>query len=191
MTAAGKAEVLARDADPLEVLRGGEHPLDQLAVLVLDPVALDQRLPRLGDAVGQAVADHLQLTEVEHPRPGGEGSDAMRYLGVAESLAEEAGQLGLEAGDLPAQLQPRLALVDRDAKPGNSSCLSRAGISESVGHAASRVDAAIHRASSTAICGTPLHLDRGNSDPAAGPLDRDALGGRAEEETERARRRRR
>ena len=41
----------------------------------------------------------------------------MRYLSVAEGLAEEGRQLGLEAGDLAAQLQSRLALVDRDAKP--------------------------------------------------------------------------
>lgn len=117
MAAAGEAEVFARDSDPLEVLGGGEHPLDQRPVLVLDQVALDQRLPGLGDAVGEAVANCLQPAEVDHPRLGAEGIDAMRDLGVAEGLAEEGRQLGLEAGDLPPQLQPRLALVDRDAEP--------------------------------------------------------------------------
>ena len=117
MTAAGKSEVLARNADPLEVLRGGEHPLNQFAVLVLDPVPLDERFAGLGNAIGEPVANCLQRAEVEHPWLGGEGTDAMRDLGVAERLAEKSRQLSLEAGDLTAQLQPRLALVDCDAKP--------------------------------------------------------------------------
>jgi hypothetical protein len=117
VAAAVEAEVLARDAHPLEVLRGSEHLLDQLPVLVLDPVALDEHLPGLGDAIGKTVADRLQGAEVEHPRLNGEGSDPMGHLGVAESLAEKGRQLGLEAGDLPAQLQPRLALVNRNAEP--------------------------------------------------------------------------
>jgi hypothetical protein len=39
------------------------------------------------------------------------------YLGVTEGLAEEAGQLRLELGDLPAQLGPCSALVDREVEP--------------------------------------------------------------------------
>jgi len=108
-------EVLAGDLDPLEVLRGGEHLLDQLAVLVLDPVLLHKRPPRFRDAIRQVIAHRLQLTEVKHPRGGSDGVHAMRDLGVTERLAEEPGQLGLEPTDLPSQLQPRLALVYRDA----------------------------------------------------------------------------
>jgi hypothetical protein len=114
---AGKPEVFPGDANPLEVLRGGEHLLDQLVVLVLDPLALDQRLPRLSHAIGEPVPKRLQLTEIEHPRRGGDGLDAVRDLRVTEPLADETGELGLEAGDLPAQLQPRLALVDRTNQP--------------------------------------------------------------------------
>src|SRR5215211_3074848 len=115
--AAVETEVFAGDADPLEVLRSGEHPLDQGAILVLDLAPLDQRLARLGDAVGERVAQRLQLAEVEQPRRAGEGLDAVGYLGVAESLAEEDGQLRLELGDLPAQLRPGSALVDGEVEP--------------------------------------------------------------------------
>jgi hypothetical protein len=118
--AAVEAEVLAGDLDPLVVLGGGEHPLDQLAVLILDPPPLDQRLPSLGDPVGEAVANRLQLTEVEDPGRRGERADSMGHIGVAEGLAEETRQLRLEPPDLAPQLQPRLALVDGDAEPGKS-----------------------------------------------------------------------
>jgi hypothetical protein len=117
MPAARQTEIGSGDANPLEVLRGGEHPLDQRPVLLLDPPALEERLPRLGDAVGELVAKRLQLAQVEHPRPRGNRVDAVRHLGVAEGLAEESRQLRLEAGDLLAQLQPRPALVDDDAQP--------------------------------------------------------------------------
>ena len=115
--AAVQAEVLARDPDPFEVLRGGEHPLDQRPVLVLDPSPLDQRLTGLGDAVGELVAQRLQLAEIEQSRCGGSRLDAVRHLGVAEGLAEQGCELRLELGDLPAQLRPRPALVDGEVEP--------------------------------------------------------------------------
>lgn len=117
MPAAVEAEVFAGDADPLEVLRGGEHPLDQLPVLVLDPPPLDQRPAGLGGAVGELVAQRLQLAEVEQPRLCGERLDAVGHLGVAEGLAEQACELRLELGDLPAQLPPCPALVDGEVEP--------------------------------------------------------------------------
>lgn len=117
MPTAVEAEVFAGDADPLEVLGGGEHPPDELVVLVLDPLSLYQRLPGLRRAVGEPVSNLLQLTQVEHPRRGSDGLDMVRNLGVAEPLADEAGELCLEPGDLAAQLQPRLALVDRNTQP--------------------------------------------------------------------------
>jgi len=100
--AAGQAEVFPGDANPLEVLGGGEHPLDQLLILVLDPPPLDQSPAGLGDAVGEPVPQGLQLAEVEHSRAGGDGRDPVRHLGMAERLGEEAGQLRLEPRDLPA-----------------------------------------------------------------------------------------
>ena len=114
MPAAVQAEVFAGDADPLEVLRRSEHPLDERVVLVLEPLPLHQRLPCLGDAVGKRVAHRLQLAEVEHPRRRADRVDAVRHLGVAEPLADETGELRLQPGDLATQLQPRLALVDAD-----------------------------------------------------------------------------
>jgi hypothetical protein len=116
--AAVEPQVFPGDLDPLEVLRRGKHLLDELAVLVLDSPPLHQRSPGLGDPVGEPVADGLELAEVEHPRSGRGGLDPVRDLGVSEGLGEEIGELGLEAGDLPAQLQSRPSLVDRDPKPG-------------------------------------------------------------------------
>lgn len=154
--AAGLADVGAGNADPLEVLRGDEHPAQQLAVVGLNLFPLDQRPACRGDPVGETVADRLQLTEVEHPRRGGCGCDPVGHIGVSEGVAEEPRQLRLEPGDLPAQLQPRLALVDSAVEPGELLSSQQGGHPEKCSHAASRVAAAIHNASSTAIWGTPL-----------------------------------
>lgn len=116
MATAVQTEVFPRDPDPLEVLRGGEHPLHQLAVLVLSPRPLDEGAPRLRYAVGETIADHLELAEIEDPGRGCDRVDPVRHLGVTEGLAEEPAQLGLEPGDLAAQLKPGLALVDRDIR---------------------------------------------------------------------------
>jgi len=118
VAAAGKTEVLTRDPHPLEVPGCGDHLLDQLLVLRLEPGALGKGRVRLTDPLGQPVANRLQLTEVENARSRGNRFDAMRQLGMAEGLAEEAGQLRLEAADLTAQLEPRPALVDLDLEPG-------------------------------------------------------------------------
>lgn len=111
-----EAEVLPGDPHPLEVLGSGEHPLDQLAVLGLDPGPLGEALASFGNAVGELIAHGLQLAEVEHARCRGHGSDPVGNLGVAEGIAEEVRQLRLELGDLPPQLQPRPALVYADAQ---------------------------------------------------------------------------
>lgn len=118
MPAARESHVFPGDADPLEVPRRGEHLAHQLAVALLDPLPLGDLEPRLGNAVGEAVADRLQLTEVEDPRRRRDGVDPVGDLGVAEGLGEEARQLGLQAGDLAAQLPARLALVRRRREPG-------------------------------------------------------------------------
>jgi hypothetical protein len=118
VAAAREAEVLARDPNPLEVLGDGEHLLDQIPVLGLDLRALSKGGASLRGPLGQTVAHRLQLTKAEDPRRGGDGINPMRHLGVAEGLAEEAGQLRLEAADLTAQLDPRPSLVDPDPEPG-------------------------------------------------------------------------
>lgn len=116
MPTAGQSKVFPGNPNPLEVLGGGEHSLDELVAFVLGPPALHQGLPRLRHAIGEPIADRLELAEVEHPRHRGDGIDAMRHLRVAESLADETGELRLESSDLPAQLQPRLPLVDPDTQ---------------------------------------------------------------------------
>lgn len=116
MAAAVQPEVFPRHLDPLEVLWGGQHPLHQLAVLILDPSPLDEGAPRLRDAVGETIAGHLELTEIEDAGRGCDRVDPVRHLGVTEGLAEEPAQLSLEPGDLAAQLKPGLALVDRDIR---------------------------------------------------------------------------
>lgn len=157
VTATGQAKILTGDADPLEVLRSGDHLPHQLAVLVLDLLSLHQSSPGFGDPVGKLVAERLQLTEVEEPGRGRDGFDPMRHLGVAERLAEKRGQLRLETADLAAQLDPRTTLVDPDPELGELLAFQQSGhLQGSVGQADPRVEAAIHSASSTAICGTPL-----------------------------------
>ena len=116
VAAAVQPQVFAGDPHPLEVLRGGQHPIDQPSVLLLDPGALDQGRPRLGDAIGQRVADLLELAEIEDAGRGGNRLNLVRYLDMAESLGKEPAQLRLEPGDLAAQLEPGLALIDRDAR---------------------------------------------------------------------------
>ena len=68
MAAARLAEVVARDAQPLEVLRAGQHPLQQLAVAGLELGPLAQCAARVLDPIGQGVANRLQLTQVERSR---------------------------------------------------------------------------------------------------------------------------
>lgn len=90
--------------------------MQQLAVGGLEPVLLGQGQARLGDAVGEPVAQPLQLAEVEQPRRGRDRADPVADLDPAEALGEEAGELLLQSADLTPQLAPCGALVDVDAK---------------------------------------------------------------------------
>ena len=167
--------------------RGGEHLLDQLAVLVLDPLALHQGTPGLGNPVGECVADRLQLTEVEYPWRRSDGVDPVRDLGMAEGLAEERRQLRLETADLAAQLAPRPALVDPGRRTRRSPDVSAERASrEIVGQADSKVEAAIHSASSTAICGTPLTWTAAMARRLVPRSTRVPLAGGAEEKGDRS-----
>jgi hypothetical protein len=111
VAAAGLADVGAADADPRVALRGGEHVLQQLAVGLLDEGALGEGAVGLGEAGGERVADLLKLSEVEDPRRPGSG-DAARHIDAAEAVGDEPRDLRLKLADLPAQLLPRLRLVD-------------------------------------------------------------------------------
>jgi hypothetical protein len=117
VAAAVQAEVLPGDPNPLEVLGRREHLLDELAILVLESPPLDESTPGLSHTIGEPVPDHLQLTEVEHPRGGGSCLDVVGNLRMTKTLANETGELPLEPGNLPAQLQPRVALVNCNAQP--------------------------------------------------------------------------
>ncbi len=116
VAAAGQAEVVTADLDPLEVRRGGQHPAQQLAVEGLDAGLLAQRQPRLGDPLRQLVPQPLELAEVENPRLDCDRGDAIVELDASEGLAQEAGELTLEPADLASQLDPGKALVDVDAE---------------------------------------------------------------------------
>lgn len=125
--AARLADLGAGHQHPLEPLRRLLHFPQQLAVGGLDRRAGAERGAGLADPLGEAVADRLQLAEAEQPRLGGEALDPVGDLGVAESLAEERGELRLEARDLAAQLQPRLALADSCSKPGELIAIQQSG----------------------------------------------------------------
>lgn len=96
-TAAGLADVGAADADPLELGGRIEHFAEQVAILGLDLRPVGESRAGFADALGETVADRLQLTEVEHPRRGGDAVDTVGDLGMAEGLSEERAQLRLEA----------------------------------------------------------------------------------------------
>jgi hypothetical protein len=157
VAAARQAEVVAADLDPLEVGRRSQHPAQKIAVGGLGRVLAPQGGLRLGDPLGQFVAQLLQLAEIEHPRGADGGGEAVLQLDPAEGLGEMSRQLLLEAPDLAPQLRPRETLVDLDGEgQGAVSCKQSGHRPEtSLDHAA-RVVAAIHSASSTAICGTPF-----------------------------------
>ena len=125
-------------------------------VVRLDPILLAERLFCLGNANGQVVAQPLQLAEIENPRLGSDRRDAVLDRDAAEPLGEQRGELTLEATDLAPQLGPGEALVDLDAKRHRTlSCEQlRHRPAPSLDHRS--VAAAIHNASATAICGTPL-----------------------------------
>ncbi len=106
MLAAGLAEMLVGDANPLVRFRGLEHVLEQLARL---RVALGHggRVPAdETQAVDQRVARLFELAEPEEPRPGMPGDGGGRRAGQRE--------LVLEASDLLAKAAPGGALVDFD-----------------------------------------------------------------------------
>jgi hypothetical protein len=122
--AAGLADVGAADPEPLVVGRGGEHLAEQLAVALLEVAALGQGPTGLGDAVGQLVADPLQLAEVENPGGAGGRGDRGVELDPAEGLGKQARELVLEPPDLAAQLATGKRLVGLD-DPGEAASLGK------------------------------------------------------------------
>ena len=126
VAAAGQAEVGAADPPPAVGGGVGQHLVEQLAVGVLEGIALRERAPRLGEAAGERVADLLEVPQVEHPRRS-RGPDPVRHGDPAESLGDHPRQLELELADLPAQLGAGEALIDSDSfkHTSHSQILSR------------------------------------------------------------------
>ena len=110
VAAARQAEVGAADPQPAVGGRVGQHRVAELAVGLLEGVALGQRPVRLADADGERVAQLLQLTEVEHPGRA-RGGDPVRNHDTAEARGDHPTELALEPADLPAQLGPRTRLA--------------------------------------------------------------------------------
>lgn len=114
VAATREAEVGPADPQPTEAGGVGEHSPEELAVGPLEVIPLDQGAARLGDAIGERVAHLLELPQVEHPRRS-RGGDAVRDDDAPETLGDQAAELPLEPGDLPAQLGAGQALIDRDS----------------------------------------------------------------------------
>jgi hypothetical protein len=98
---ARQAEVVPAHPHPLEVRRRGEHLPQQLVVRGLDPGALAQRPLRIGDPLGQVIAQPLQLAQAKDPGLAANRVDPVGNLHPAKGLSEEAGELALEMADLP------------------------------------------------------------------------------------------
>lgn len=111
MAAAGLADVVSGDPQPLVLCRLGQHPLEQLPVARLQLVLTAQGTTRRGDPIGEGVADTLQILQAGDPRHAGAGGDVGVEGEAREGLGGEAGQLVLEATDLTPQLDPGEALV--------------------------------------------------------------------------------
>jgi hypothetical protein len=102
--AAGLADVLVGDAEPL--VRGGilRHLLDQQPALLLGPGVLAQAAADVADPAGEAVPDDLELIHGEQPGPAARGGNPEVDPRAGERRAEQASQLRLHQGDLAAQV---------------------------------------------------------------------------------------
>jgi hypothetical protein len=116
VTTAGLADVGAGDSHPLVLGRRRQHPLEQLAIARLQLVLPDQGAPGLGNAIGERVANPLELLEPSHPRLGKASRDRGIERETWKGLGAEAGELMLETTDLATQLRAREALIASNSK---------------------------------------------------------------------------
>ena len=94
-----------------------ERVRDELADRVAEARgALEGRAAGLGHAVGELVADPLEVTQAQGPGCGSGHAHAGVDLDPREALGEKPGELMLEAPDLAAQLGSRKSLVAIDAE---------------------------------------------------------------------------
>jgi hypothetical protein len=110
VAAAGLADVLVRDPNPLIRGRVLGHALDQGAVLLLDVADVVKHSLDVLHAGGEGVADLLELVHREDP-----GAAQARHLeidpGAREGGCEQLAQLGLHRRDLAAEVPPGEAVV--------------------------------------------------------------------------------
>jgi hypothetical protein len=109
--AAGLADIRAGDPQPLELGRAVKHAIEQVAIPCLQLGPLGERHASVTDALGELVADPLELTEAEGARLKC-GRDYGRVdLQARKGLGPHARELMLEPADLAAQVGAREALV--------------------------------------------------------------------------------
>ena len=127
MATARQAEVGTTDPQPPVLLRGGEHLIQERGVGVLEGDPLGERPVRLGDADGEGISQHLELTEPEHPRRS-DGTDPVRHVDAAEALGDERRELPLKLADLAPQLGAGQTLVDPDSVENTPHSQSLSGL---------------------------------------------------------------
>jgi hypothetical protein len=111
VAAAGRADVVARDPQPLVLGGGGQHAFQELAVAGLEVVLSAQRPARVGEPIRKRVANALQLVEAGDARLAEGSWNAGVEIETEKSLGAEARQLVFEPADLAPQLNTREALV--------------------------------------------------------------------------------
>lgn len=116
VTAAWLPDVGPRDPHPLVLGRRRQHLPQQLAVALLQLVALAQCDASLRDPLGKGVSHALQLAEIGDSRRSRQGRNPGVYRESWKCLAREARQLPLEAPDLAPQLGAREPLVASDSE---------------------------------------------------------------------------
>jgi hypothetical protein len=117
VAAARFAEIGTRDPQPLELGRGGEHPLKQPPVGRLGLGPPIQPVPSLRHPGGKLVANPLQLAEADQTRLAAAGPNPRIDLDAGKRLRDEAAQLQLETTDLTPQLSAGETLVAPTANP--------------------------------------------------------------------------
>ena len=187
VAAAGHAEVRAGDPDPLEVLRArraSARPARGCA---------SSTRPRSTSACRASATRSARSsrTASSSPRSSTRGArrrrlDPVRHLGVAEGLGEErrparprGGRSGGAAAAAPRARRPRRSSPEAvcSSRAASRKCSQRR-LQSRRGHPQRLLDGDLRH---------PLDLDRGDRDAAAVRSDREALGGRAEEQADRPR----
>jgi hypothetical protein len=101
--AAGLADVLVVDPNPLVSGRVREHRLDPLAILLMHIADVVESEPHVPDPRAEAVAHFLQLIDGEHARASHPRHAEVDLL-ARERRTEQTRELQLQRRDLGAQV---------------------------------------------------------------------------------------